>query len=79
VVTVITGLMVVSLLGWPLAVAGDAAKHVQAGHPVGTVVLPGLPLTPFPFPPLPVLAIRAEPATIAPAGKPTDTPSVQRL
>jgi hypothetical protein len=79
VAVLVVGLMVVSLLGWPLYVAGDAARHVQSGYPVGTVLLPGPPDTPFPFPPLPVLAIRADPASIEPADKPADSPSVQRL
>jgi hypothetical protein len=73
-----TAVMVLVLV-WPFLAAGDAAEHVQAGNPVAPAQLPSIPELPFPVPPLPVLAIHADPATVEPAGKPSDSPSVARL
>jgi hypothetical protein len=52
----------------PLQLAGDAAREVQAGDPVGPVRIV-----------VPVLAIHADPVTVEPAGKPGDSPAAQRL
>jgi hypothetical protein len=73
------GVALILVLVWPFLASGNAAEHVQAGNPVAPLQLPTVPEWPFPLPPLPVLAIHADPATVEPAGKPADSPSVTRL
>ena len=55
--------------------AEDAARDVKAGKPVHPVrpPVPGMSI------PLTILAIHADPATVAPAGKPGDSPAADRL
>lgn len=73
-------LVLLLILAFPLLDAGDAARAVRAGKPVTPIRLPRPPpLPPLVVLPLPVLAIRADPATIEPAGKPEDNPAVARL
>jgi hypothetical protein len=76
---VFVGLLVATSI-WAPFMASNAARDVRAGKPV----------TPIQFlqgpwwrsrPPLtiPVVAIHADPATVEPAGKGTDLPSIERL
>jgi hypothetical protein len=76
---ILSGATMILVLVWPFFASGDAAEHVQAGNPVAPLQLPTVPDWPFPLPPLPVLAIHADPATVEPVGKPADSPSVTRL
>jgi hypothetical protein len=71
----VVGILVFLPFSIPLTRAGDAATDVKAGKPVGPVRTPKFP----PLWQLPVLAIRADPATIEPAGKPGDSPAAERL
>jgi hypothetical protein len=66
------GLLVV-VFAWPFIGATEAANAVKAGEPVRPLLLPA------PIPPLPILAIRADPATVEPAGKPGEAPAAERL
>jgi amino acid transporter len=61
------GLILPPLGAW---MAGNA---VMAGRPVSPTVAAD------PVLPLPILAIHADPATVEPAGKSTDSPSIERL
>src|SRR5215218_10370887 len=54
--------------------AEDAARDVRAGNPVRPLHPPS-----FASIPLVILAIRADPATVEPAGKPGDSPAADRL
>jgi len=67
--TTLPFLLFLTLAG-PLQEADDAARAVRAGRPV-IPVRDALRL--------PILAIRADPATVEPAGKPGDAPAVERL
>jgi hypothetical protein len=69
----IGGLLVLVGVIWPPVAAGLSAEDVRAGKPVGPVLYPG------PLPPLPVLAIHADPATVEPTGRPGDAPAAERL
>jgi hypothetical protein len=55
--------------------ARGAARHVEAGEPVGPVRL----RLPFPRMEFVLLAIHADPAYLEPAGKPGESPAVERL
>jgi hypothetical protein len=70
---VVVGGLVFAGVIWPPLAAGLAADDVKAGRPVGPVLIPG------PLPPLPVLAVHADPATVEPTGKPGDAPAAERL
>jgi hypothetical protein len=65
-------LLVVIAFGWPSLKAKQAANAVEAGQPVGPIVV----LSPFE---LPLLAIRADPVTVEPSGKPNESPATDRL
>jgi hypothetical protein len=69
----VVGLLLLVSVIWPPLAAGLSADDVKAGRPIGPVYLPA------PVPPLPVLAIHADPATVEPAGKPSDSPAAERL
>jgi hypothetical protein len=60
-------------LAWPFIGALEAASAVKAGKPVRPLLLPA------PVPPLPILAIQADPATVEPAGKLGESPATDRL
>jgi hypothetical protein len=72
-------IVLIGTLTVPMLNAGDAARDVKAGKPVGPIRFPGPPWVPLPTLPLPVLAIHAAPATVEPAGKPGDSPAAERL
>jgi hypothetical protein len=63
----------------PLLDASDAAIDVRAGKPAGPIRFAGLLGGVTPGPALVVLAIRGDPATVEPAGKPGDAPAVALL
>jgi hypothetical protein len=65
--------LLVLVFGWPFIGTTEAANAVKAGEPVRPLLLPA------PAPPLPILAIRADPATVEPAGKPGESPAAERL
>jgi hypothetical protein len=69
----LVGLLVVGGAIWPPLAAGVSADDVKAGRPVGPLLFPA------PLPPIPILAIHADPATVEPAGKPGDAPAAERL
>jgi amino acid transporter len=73
------GIILVLLLIDPLLSAGDAARDVREGKPVGPIHLITSPVPPFPISRLPVLAIHAGPAMVEPAGKLGEAPAVERL
>ena len=76
------GIILASLLIDPLLAAGDAARDVREGKPVGPIHILGWPvppIPPFPISRLPVLAVHADPATVEPAGKPGEAPAAERL
>jgi hypothetical protein len=69
-----TALMLLLFL-YVFELAEDAARDVRAGH----AVRPLRPPVPDMSIPLTILAIRADPATVEPAGKPGDSPAAARL
>jgi hypothetical protein len=76
------GIILSLLLIDPLLTAGDAARDVREGKPVGPIHILGWPISPVPpvpFSRLPVLAIHADPATVEPGGKRAEAPAVERL
>jgi hypothetical protein len=72
-------LLVAAALPWPMVKASNAARDVQAGRPVGPIQSLKNPWSSRPFLLIPVLAIRADPATVEPVGKPGDSPAAERL
>jgi hypothetical protein len=71
--------LLVMTLSAAMLKAGDAAQDVWAGKPVGPIRFTLSPWSQKPLLPIPILAIHADPATLEPAGKPGDSPAVQRL
>jgi hypothetical protein len=76
---VVFAILIVNSLRYPLLDAGDAARDVQAGRPVGPIRYAGESNPLLPIPRLPLFAIHADPATVEPAGKPGDAPAAERL
>jgi hypothetical protein len=58
---------------WPFIGVAEATSAVKAGQPVRPLLLPG------PAPPLPILAIRADPVTVEAMGNPGESPAAHRL
>jgi hypothetical protein len=73
--TAVAAILVARTLVFPLIDAGDAARKAQVGFAVGPVRHRGL----GPISELPIVAIRADPATVEPSGKPGDAPAADRL
>jgi hypothetical protein len=75
-VTAVVALLLAATLVFPLVDAGNAAHKAQVGIPVGPVRQRGYL---GPISELPIVAIRADLATVEPAGKPGDAPAADRL
>jgi hypothetical protein len=75
----VSAAFMVAALTPPLLHAGDAAREVREGKPVGPIRFPGAFGVPVPALPLTILAIHAAPAIVEPAGKPGDSPAAERL
>ena len=75
-VTVVVAVLLALTLVFPLVDAGNAARKAQVGFAVGPVRLRGYL---GPISELPIVAIRADLATVEPSGKPGDAPAADRL
>jgi hypothetical protein len=75
-VNAVVAVLLAGTLVFPLVDAGDAARKAQVGFAVGPVRQRG---DLGPISELPIVAIRADPATVEPSGKPGDAPAADRL
>ena len=79
VLSALIAFLIAASLGLTISEARDAARDVQAGLPVGPLQFLENPFGEGPLLPVLILAVHADPATVEPAGKPGDSPAVERL